>query len=170
MPSSRLVVRSCTSFSNPLFRSASSPFCLCTSVERLPHGPQQLDAVPRLGEDAEDLAVVDRVDGGREVVRGGDEDADRLRLQHPGAGEELGARHPGHHVVRGEDLVRPFLEPIQRLRGIEAGGHLVPGGLEGALQRVQDGPLVVDDQESLQFALHAVSRHVHPFEGPVVLA
>src|SRR5438132_7652306 len=141
-------------------------------VERLAHGTEQLDAVPGLGEDAEDLAVVHRVDGGAEVVRGGEQDADGLGLQGLGLREELRAGHARHHVVGGEYLERLLAKPVERLGRIGAGDHLVARGLEGALQCMQDGRLIVDDEEAFDlrhFAPAQVPRNSLPAPGGVTL-
>ena len=130
-------------------------------VEGLPDGAEQLEPVPRLGEDAEDLAVVDRVHRGAEVVRGGDEDADGRGLHGPGAGEEVRPGHPRHHVVGRDDLELPLLHRGERLRGIEAGGHFIAGGLEGPLQRVQDWTLVVDYQKPFHVRHESPSKNRH---------
>src|SRR5437763_3654492 len=103
-------------------------------------------------------------------MRGGEEDADGLRLQRLRLGEELRARHARHHVVGGEDLEWFLPQSLQRLGRIRAGDHLVTRSLEGALQSMQDGRLVVDDEETFDLwhlapALSRAAAYQYPAES-----
>ncbi len=67
------------------------------------HGPQ-LVGIPGLGEVAEDVALVDRVDHGPDVGVGGEQQPGRLGTDDLGLPQQLDARHPRHPLV-GQDRV-----------------------------------------------------------------
>ena len=85
-------------------------------LDGLPHDDRQLVGIPRLGEVAEDVPLVDRVDDRPDIGIGREQEPRRLRPDGLGLAQELDARHLRHPLVGQDhvgDLARP--EILERL-------------------------------------------------------
>ena len=106
----------------------------------------QLFRLPGLGDVAEDMALVDRVDDGVDIGVSGEEEPRGLRADGLRPMEDLHAGHAGHPLVREDhgDL-GVGLEVLDGL-GPAVAGHDLVLDPEQVVDRVQDFLLVVDHQ------------------------
>jgi hypothetical protein len=94
-------------------------------------------------------AAVDGLDGGLEGGLGGHEDDGDLGVPIPDGGQDVHAGDAGHADVGDDDVRRPSSQRLQGLFPLVRDRHLEPLAAEEDLQGVEDGGLVVDDQDSL---------------------
>jgi len=73
------------------------------AVDRVLDGGGEFFTQPGLGDEAENFALVDRVDDGGERENGGDEDARAEGAQFFAFDEEIEAEHLGHALVGDDD-------------------------------------------------------------------
>src|SRR3954463_6670220 len=111
---------------------------------------QEVALVPRLGDEAEDLAAIDGVDGGLEFLDGGDEQPVALRRDLARTLQELGPVHLRHPVVAADDHeLAPAAEDLEGFGGTGGGDDLVSLELESALERFEHERLVVDEEQAI---------------------
>ncbi|MNC18219.1 hypothetical protein D3C75_661160 [compost metagenome] len=126
---------------------------------RLAQGEGHFLLVPRLGQVAEDAAVVERIDRGVQVGVAGEQDAQAVRGDLAGLGEKLRAAHLRHALVADDDLHRLALQAFQRAQRVAFGEHVVLAAeLHG--QAAQDAFFVVDEEDA--------GRGVHVRHSPEV--
>ena len=106
----------------------------------------ELFGVPGLGDVAEDVALVDRVDDGVDIGVSREQEPGRLGADGPRLLEDLDAGHAGHPLV-GEDHgdVGRGLEVLEGLRPALAGDDLVLDP-EQVVDGTKDFRLVVDHE------------------------
>src|SRR4051812_2699433 len=114
---------------------------------------QEVALVPWLGDEAEDLAAIDGVDGGLEFLDGGDEKPVALRRDLARTLQELGPVHLRHAVVAADHHeLGPSGEDLEGVGGTGGGDDLVSLELEGALERLEHEGLVVDEEQAIHRA------------------
>ena len=141
-------------------------------LDGLLHHLFQVIGLPRFGDVGVDVPRVDRLDDRPHVGEAGQDHAHRRRMPLADLGHELDAAHVGHALVGEHDGDRGFLiEQIERASRVARGEHLVIV-LEGEGHRLEDGFLVVDDQNPRQASGLRIARarrgraaH-HPNERP----
>ena len=111
---------------------------------------QQIVAIPRLRNEPVDLAAVDGVDGGVELLHRGDEQAVALRRELSRPLQELRPVHLWHAVVRADhNEPGALLEQLQGIRRPLRGDDLEALELERPLEGAEDEGLVVYEQEAV---------------------
>ena len=118
-------------------------------LRRLAQGEGHFLRVPGLGQVAEDAAVVQRFHRRVQVGIAGEQDAQAVRGDLAGPGQQLGAAHLRHALVADENLHRLAAQALQGAPRVGLGEHLVvPAELHG--QAAQDAFLVVDEEDAGQ--------------------
>ena len=141
-------------------------------LDGLLHHLLEMVGLPGLRDVGVDVSVVDRLDDRAHVGEAGQDHAHRRGMALPDLGHELDAAHVGHPLVGEHDGDRGLLvEQVERAARVARGEHLVVV-LEGEGHRLEDGFLVVDDQDPGQTAHLRLARarrgraaH-HPKERP----
>ncbi len=121
-------------------------------VEGLAEGRLELLVVPRLGDQAVDLAAVDGLHGDVHLRVAGEHHPDDVRAALADRLEQVDAAHLGHALVRDHHLGRRLLEHLESLRAAGCREHLPRLVAEQALKGLQDVALVVHEE-------HRVLRH-----------
>jgi hypothetical protein len=108
-----------------------------------------------LGEEAEEVAVIDGVDGGAEFGVSGEEDADGVGGAVAGLGKQLGAAHGGHAQVGEDDGVGALA--LHEGEGLRAavGEVELEVAMEDAAVAVEDRGFVIHEEE---FVGHGAPR------------
>ena len=141
-------------------------------LDGLLHHLLQVVGLPRLGDVGVDVTRVDGVDDRLHVGEAGEDHAHRRRVPLADLAHELDAAHVRHALVREHDRDgRLLVEQLERAARVARRQHLVIV-LEGERHRLEDGFLVVDDQDPRQAPGLRVARSGrgraahHPKERP----
>ena len=110
----------------------------------------QFGVVPRLADEAVDLAVVDRADDRREVGVTGEQDAHAARRDVARLPQQIDAGHDRHALVADDDVHLVAAQEVERLVAVGGREHVIAVA-EQRLQRGQDALLVVDHQQPALF-------------------
>ena len=115
---------------------------------------------PRLDDEAENFALVDRGDDGVEIEHGGRQDARGKRLDLPRLGEQFQAGQLRHQLVGDDDGKFPAAEFCERGERRTVGDGLIAGAVQRLLERGKKNLLVIHDENRIA-RLRNVIRRVH---------
>jgi len=117
------------------------------AFQRMLHRQRDVVFVPRLGDVAVNLALVDGGDGRAHVGIAGEQDAYRIRPFGPYLFEKLRAVHLRHAHVGNHQVDGILLEHLQPRRAAIGGEDAVAQRPEQPFQRTQDIGLVIHEQQ-----------------------
>jgi hypothetical protein len=118
------------------------------ALRRLTDHRLQLLGLPRLGDVAVDVALVDGVDDGADVGVAGHQQPDGVGELLAQPAEELHAGHLRHALVGEDDVDRLLVDELERVGGAGGAQDLVVEAQQ-VLDALDDVGLVVDDQEGV---------------------
>ena len=123
-------------------------------LDRALHHLLQVIGLPRLADVGVDVPVVDRLDDRVHVREAGQDHPDRAGMAPLHLGDELDATHVGHALVGEHHRERSLrIEQIERAARVGRGLDVVVV-LEREAHRLEDGFLVIDDQDSGSGGFH----------------